>query len=103
MAYVKVEGIVDKPLGDKGFTLIETVKVASTGQMWEVKWKIWTTKTIPAFSSFVEVRGELSEKINEYEYEGELRRNIDRSINIPEINILRAATEASPDIFGAPF
>lgn len=98
MATIRVEGIVGEPISDKGFTLIETVKVASTGQMWEVKWKVWTTKEIPAFSSFIEVTGEFSSKLNEYEYQGETRRVIDRNINIPNIKVLRAATEASPDV-----
>lgn len=107
MATVTVEGIVGEPISDKGFNLIETVKVASTGQMWEVKWKIWTNRDIPAFSSFIEVTGELSTKLNEYEYQGETRRVIDRNINIPNIKVLRAATEASPDVAvpenGVPF
>ena len=104
MAQVKVTGVVDKPLGDSGFTLIETVRVESTGQSWEKKWKVWTKDTIPAFSSTVTVVGELSAKLNEYEWEGETRRVVDLNVNVPTITLVAAPVATAPDTnFGAPF
>ncbi len=42
MAHVKVEGTVDKPLGDKGFILLETIKL-NDGRTFDKKWKVWAT------------------------------------------------------------
>jgi hypothetical protein len=96
MALIKVEGIVDKPLGDKGFILLETIKL-NDGRTFDKKWKVWVTP-IPAFDSFVEAVGELSTKINEYEMGGETKRNVDLNINNPKVTVLRAAVVASPDV-----
>jgi hypothetical protein len=96
MAFIKVEGIVDKPLGDKGFILLETIKL-NDGRTFDKKWKVWTTP-IPAFDSFVEAVGELSTKINEYEMGGETKRNVDLNINNPTVKVLREAQVASPDV-----
>jgi hypothetical protein len=96
MAFIKVEGIVDKPLGDKGFILLETIKL-NDGRTFDKKWKVWITP-IPAFDSFVEAVGELSTKINEYEMGGETKRNVDLNINNPTVKVLREAQVASPDV-----
>lgn len=98
MAFIKVEGIVDKPLGDKGFILLETIKL-NDGRTFDKKWKVWITP-IPAFDSFVEAVGEISAKINEYEMGGETKRNIDFNINNPQVKVLREAQVASPDVNG---
>jgi len=96
MAYVKIEGTVDKPLGDRGFTLLETIRLFD-GRTFEKKWKVWAIPT-PEFSSFIEVTGELSTKINEYEMGGETRRNIDLNVNNPIVKVLRGPEVASPDV-----
>ena len=96
MAFIKVEGIVDKPLGDKGFILLETIKL-NDGRTFDKKWKVWVTP-IPAFDSFVEAVGELSTKINEYEMGGETKRNVDLNINNPTVKVLREAVAAAPDV-----
>jgi hypothetical protein len=99
MAFIKVEGIVDKPLGDKGFILLETIKL-NDGRTFDKKWKVWITP-IPAFSSFVEAVGELSAKSNEYQaFDGTTKHGIDLNVNNPKVTVLRAAVEASPDVNG---
>jgi len=96
MAFIKVEGLVDKPLGDKGFILLETIKL-NDGRTFDRKWKVWSN-TAPNYDTFVEVVGEISTKINEYELNGETRRNVDHNINTPTVKILREATIAAPDV-----
>lgn len=96
MAHVKVTGTVDKPLGDKGFILIETIKL-NDGRTFDKKWKIWITPT-PEFSSTVEAVGELAAKINEYEIGGETKRNVDLNVNNPIVTVTAPPTQASPDV-----
>lgn len=96
MAFVKVEGIVDKPLGDRGFILLETIRLID-GRSFDKKWKVWAIPA-PEQSSFIEVTGELSTKINEYEIGGETKRSIDLNINNPVIKILRGPETPSPDV-----
>lgn len=96
MAHVKVTGLVDKPLGDKGFILLETIKL-NDGRTFDKKWKVWITP-IPAFSATVEAVGELSTKINEYEMGGETKRNVDLNINNPVVTVTAPPVEASPDV-----
>ncbi len=96
MAFIKVEGLVDKPLGDKGFILLETIKL-NDGRSFDRKWKVWSN-TAPNHDTFVEVVGEISTKINEYELNGETRRNVDHNVNAPTVKILREATVAAPDV-----
>lgn len=96
MAFIKIEGIVDKPLGDKGFIVLETIRL-NDGRTFDRKWKVWATPIQPA-SAFVEVVGELSTKINEYEYAGETKRTIDHNVNAPTVKVLRPATEPTVDV-----
>jgi hypothetical protein len=96
MAFIKVEGIVDKPLGDRGFILLETIRL-NDGRTFDKKWKVWAIPA-PEFSSFVEITGELSTKINEYEMGGETRRNIDLNVNNPVVKVLRGPEAAAPDV-----
>jgi len=96
MAFIKVEGIVDKPLGDKGFILLETIKL-NDGRTFDKKWKVWTTP-IPAFSAFVEAVGELSAKSNEYQaHDGTTKHSVDLNVNNPTVKVLRDATDLAPD------
>ena len=98
MAFIKVEGIVDKPLGDSGFIILETIRL-NDGRTFDKKWKVWTKDTIPAFGSFVEVVGEHSAKLNEYTaHDGTNKHNIDLNVNNPKWTVLRAAEVASPDV-----
>ena len=98
MAFIKVEGIVDKPLGDSGFIILETIKL-NDGRTFDKKWKVWTKAEIPAFGSFVEVVGEHGAKINEYQaFDGTTKHAIDLNVNNPKVTILRAAEVASPDV-----
>lgn len=98
MAFIKVEGIVDKPLGDSGFIILETIRL-NDGRTFDKKWKVWTKDTIPAFSSFVECVGEFTAKANEYTaYDGSIKHGIDLNINNPKVTVLRAAETASPDV-----
>jgi len=96
MAFIKIEGIVDKPLGDRGFILLETIRL-NDGRTFDKKWKVWAIP-LPEFSSFVEVTGELTTKINEYDYQGETKRSIDLNVNNPVVKVLRGAQTASPDV-----
>lgn len=96
MAHIRIEGIVDKPLGDKGFILLETIRL-NDGRTFDKKWKVWAIP-LPAFSSFIEVTGEFSSKISEYEYQGETKHAQDLNVNNPVIKLLRDATVASPDV-----
>lgn len=96
MAHIRVEGIVDKPLGDRGYILLETIRL-NDGRTFDKKWKVWATP-VPAFGSFVEVTGEISTKVNEYEAGGETRRNVDLNINNPVTKVLRETTTAAPDV-----
>ena len=99
MAIVKVTGTADKPLGDKGFILLETIKL-NDGRTFDKKWKIWITP-IPAFSSTVEAYGELSVKINEYQaFDGTTKHAADLNINNPAITVTAPPVEASPDVNG---
>jgi len=97
MAHVKVTGTADKPLGDKGFILLETIKL-NDGRTFDKKWKVWITP-IPAFSSIVEAIGELSVKVNEYQgHDGETKHAADLNINNPVVTVTAPATVASPDV-----
>tara|TARA_R110000868_G_scaffold284467_1_gene544929 strand:- start:793 stop:1125 length:333 start_codon:yes stop_codon:yes gene_type:complete len=96
MAFIKIEGIVDKPLGDKGFILLETIRL-NDGRTFDKKWKVWAIP-LPEFSSFVEVTGEFSSKISEYEFQGETKHSQDLNVNNPVVKVLRDATVASPDV-----
>jgi hypothetical protein len=96
MAFIKIEGIVDKPLGDRGFILLETIRL-NDGRTFDKKWKVWAIPA-PEYSSFIEVTGELSTKINEYEMGGETRRNIDLNVNNPIVKVLRGPAAAAPDV-----
>jgi hypothetical protein len=96
MAHIRVEGIVDKPLGDRGYILLETIRL-NDGRTFDKKWKVWATP-VPPFGSFVEVTGEISTKVNEYEAGGETRRNVDLNINNPVTKVLRETTTAAPDV-----
>ena len=99
MAHVKVEGTVDKPLGDKGFILLETIKL-NDGRTFDKKWKVWATP-IPAFSATVEAVGELSVKVNEYiGFDGTTKHAADLNVNNPTITITAPPVEASPDVNG---
>jgi hypothetical protein len=60
MAFVKVEGRVDRLLGSKGFVLQERI-TTSTGQTWEKPWTIWGTQ--PTENALVEVTGELRTEV----------------------------------------
>lgn len=92
MAFIKVEGLVGDPLGQSGFTLVETIKTFD-GRIFDVYWKVWT-KTVPTQGSFVEVSGEFSSKIDLYNPE---KPKVDRSINEPKVNVLRAAAPAGQE------
>jgi hypothetical protein len=96
MAHIRIEGIVDKPLGDRGFILLETIRL-NDGRTFDKKWKVWAIPA-PEYSAFVEVTGELSTKINEYEMGGETKRNIDLNVNNPVVKVLRGPEVASPDV-----
>jgi hypothetical protein len=97
MAHVKVQGTVDKPLGDKGFILLETIKL-NDGRTFDKKWKVWITP-IPEFSATVEAVGEISVKINEYQgFDGTTKHAADLNINNPVVKVLAPATVASPDV-----
>jgi len=97
MAHVKVTGLVDKPLGDKGFILLETIKL-NDGRTFDKKWKVWTTP-IPEFSATVEAVGELSIKINEYQaYDGTTKHADDLNINNPTVTVTAPPVIASPDV-----
>lgn len=98
MALVKIEGIVDKPLGDSGFIVLETIRL-NDGRTFDKKWKVWSRDQV-AFGSFVEALGELTAKLNEYEWEGETKRSVDLNINNPTVKVLRAAETVSPDVNG---
>ena len=98
MAFIKVEGIVDKPLGDSGFIILETIRL-NDGRTFDKKWKVWTKDTIPAFGSFVEVVGEHGAKLNEYTgHDGTTKHGIDLNVNNPKWTVLRAAEVVSPDV-----
>lgn len=100
MAFIKVEGIVDKPLGDSGFIILETIRL-NDGRTFDKKWKVWTKDTIPAFGSFVECVGDFTAKSNEYTaYDGSTKHGIDLNINNPKVTVLRQAEVASPDVNG---
>jgi len=99
MSHVKVTGLVDKPLGDKGFILLETIKL-NDGRTYDKKWKVWTTP-IPAFSATVEAVGEVSVKVNEYiGFDGTTKHAADLNINNATINVIAPPVEASPDVNG---
>lgn len=103
MATVKVEGTVEKPLGNNGFILIETIK--TTEFMMEKKWKVWQVATIPAYGSTVEVIGEIGAKIAKLEDGTDYitpqgNRYVDLNINKSQVRVLKAPVEASPDVNG---
>ncbi len=103
MASIKVEGLVEKPLGNNGFILIESIKTPE--YVIEKKWKVWQVATIPAFGSTVEVIGEFGAKIAKLEDGTDYitpqgNRYIDLNINKSQVKVLKAPTEASPDVNG---
>lgn len=95
MALVKIEGIVDRTIGENGvigFRVKETVTNANSGQSWDVQWTVWTKTNIPNPGDMVEVKGDLGLKTREYtDRTGNTATTIDRNINTPEIKVLRAA------------
>ena len=97
MAHVKVTGLVDKPLGDKGFILLETIKL-NDGRTFDKKWKVWITP-IPEFSATVEAVGELSVKVNEYQaFDGSTKHAADLNVNNPTVTVTAPPVVASPDV-----
>ena len=96
MAHIRIEGIVDKPLGDRGFILLETIRL-NDGRTFDKKWKVWAIPA-PEFSAFVEVSGEFSSKISEYEYQGVTKHSQDLNVNNAVIKVLRGPEVASPDV-----
>lgn len=103
MAFIKVEGIVEKPLGNHGFILIETVNTRE----FQMKryWKCWNVDNNAPFGSFVEVVGEFSARIaKKIDGSGEDyvtpqgNRQVDHNINESKVKILRAAETVSPDV-----
>lgn len=98
MAFIKLEGIVDKPLGDSGFIVLETIRL-NDGRTFDKKWKVWSRDNQPAFGSFVEVVGEFSAKLNEYTaHDGSTKHGVDVNVNNPKVTILRAAENVAPDV-----
>lgn len=97
MAYVKIEGIVDRTIGENGvigFRLKETITNATTGQSWDVAWTVWEKGATVKPGDLVEVRGELGVKTREYTgRDGNPATTIDRNINTPEVKVLRANAE----------
>lgn len=95
MALVKIEGIVDRVIGENGvvgFRVKENVTNASTGQSWDVQWTIWQKNATVNPGDMVEVKGELGVKTREYTgRDGNPATTIDRNINTPEIKVLKAA------------
>lgn len=103
MATVKVEGIVEKPLGNNGFILIESIKTPE--YVIEKKWKVWQVATIPAFGSTVEVIGEHGAKIAKQQDGTDYitpqgNRYVDLNINNSTVKVLKAPAVASPDVNG---
>jgi hypothetical protein len=96
MAHIRIEGIVDKPLGDRGFILLETIRL-NDGRTFDKKWKVWAIPA-PEFSAFVEVSGEFSSKISEYEYQGVTKHSQDLNVNNAVIKVIRGPEVASPDV-----
>lgn len=105
MAYVKIEGIVDRQLGENGivgFRVKETVTNANTGQSWDVVWTVWQKGATVNPGDMVEVRGELGVKTREYTgRDGNPATTIDRNINTPEVKVLKAAAQQQ-DSWGNP-
>jgi hypothetical protein len=104
MATVKVEGVVGQPLGNNGFILIESIK--TTEFIIEKKWKVWQVMTLPEFGSTVEVIGEHGAKIAKNQdgtdwLTPQGNRYVDLNINKSQVKLLKAATEASPDVNGS--
>ena len=95
MALVKIEGIVDRTIGENGiigFRVKETVTNANTGQSWDVSWTIWQKGATVNPGDMVEVKGELGVKTREYtDRNGQAATTIDRNINTPEVKVLRTA------------
>jgi hypothetical protein len=101
MALVKIEGTIDRTLGENGivgFWVKETVSNITTGQSWDVSWTVWSKTFTAKIGDMVEVKGELSVQTREYtDRNGQKATTIDRNINTPEIKILRAALPPVPD------
>lgn len=103
MATVKVEGIVEKPLGNIGFILIESIK--TTEYIIEKKWKVWDVTNLPAFGSTVEVIGEHGAKIAKMQDGTDYitpqgNRYVDLNINNSTVRVIAAPVETSPDVNG---
>lgn len=105
MALVKIEGIVDRTIGENGvigFRVKETVTNGNTGQSWDVQWTVWTKTNVPNVGDMVEVKGDLGLKTREYtDRTGNPATTIDRNINTPEIKVLRVAA-VNLDSWGNP-
>lgn len=104
MAYVKIEGIVSRTIGENGvigFEMEETVTNPMTGQSWPVKWTVWEKGTTVKPGDMVEAKGEFSLKNKlAVDQMGQPKRNertndfiiyTDRNINTPEVKVLKAA------------
>lgn len=95
MAYTKVEGIVDRTIGENviiGFRIKETVTNPNSGQSWDVAWTIWEKNATVKPGDMVEARGDLSIKQREYtKLDGTTATAIDRNLNNPEVKVLRKA------------
>ena len=103
MAFIKVQGIVEKPLGNHGFILIETVNTKE----FQMKryWKCWNVDNNAAFGSTVEVVGEFSARIaKKADGSGEDflsstgSRIVDHNINESKVTITAPPVVASPDV-----
>lgn len=95
MAYTKVEGIVDRTIGENGiigFRIKETVTNPNTGQSWDVAWTVWEKNATVKPGDMVEARGDLSIKTREYtDRNGNTATAVDRNLNNPEVKLLRKA------------
>lgn len=100
MAFTKVEGIVGRQLGDKGFTLTETI-TTSTGSTFEKYWNVWT-KQQASEGDFVEVTGTLGTAILKDYKTGEDKltqsgkRIVELTINDGQVKTLRPNNTEMP-------
>ena len=99
MAFVKVEGIIQKTLGTKGFSLAETIRL-NDGRSFDKYWTIWSND-VATIGDFVEATGTLSAKIlKDWETKEDKltragERIVDLAISDAKIRTLRAA-EGNP-------
>ena len=102
MANVSVKGVISKALGDKGFSLTETITL-NDGRSFDKYWTVWTGLDFTVGST-VQVSGELGAKIlKDFQTkEDKLTRNGDRIVelsinNVSALGTLEAAsTTATP-------